>query len=383
MDNGVSSNSIEVVLRRLTIDAMRRTRETLLANLRLNPDHELQHLLVEGATKSKEMLSCDRDAELNCKNALLLSAQKENINIRVLGEESLWDTSIVLSRRDPYVVLLDMVDGSDLLERDLGNWCSAAVIFKPKKGEVLASIVQDSHNNFYVATPKGALFQEAKTEFIKFEGKLLCSIDLANARSLRGPHPPFQPLNPANKDDRYASICFYAQKVRHFVRLPEGFNFWLNKFKFAGRLYTLAGNPMMAKLANGDRVHVVFEHLGQFAHDAVPGLYIALKAGAAIVKLDGTRIFESDLANSLYTPSKDKALQYVLASTEELAKQVALACSPKSFIYACANHEPPIKVSVRTISKDGGPNQPQHVCGICGREMTRTPYPVSGQDTPA
>jgi fructose-1,6-bisphosphatase/inositol monophosphatase family enzyme len=330
--------------------------------------------MAEGAIKSKEMLSCDRDAELICRDALELSAQHENISIIVFGEESLWDTSIAISRKDPYVVLLDMVDGSDLLERGLGNWCSAAVIFRPKTGKIRASIVQDSNNNFYIATHKGAFFQEAKTDFVEVEGKVRCSIHLAKAIPLRGPHPPFEPLNPAKKDDRYASICFYAQKAKHFVRLPEGFRLWLNEFGFAGRLYTLAGNPMMAKLANGDRVHVVFEHLGQFAHDAVPGLYLALKAGAAIVRLDGSRISDVDLAGLLYTPSKENALQYVLATTEQLAKHVAkaLAESPESFMYSCDNHKPPIKVSVRTIPKDGDLYQPQHVCGICGREMTRT-----------
>ena len=92
---------------------------------------------------------------------------------------------------------------------------------------------------------------------------------------------------------------------------------------------------MMAKLANGDRIHVVFEHLGQYPHDAVPGLFIALKMGATLLRLKdeghdakkrmGTRISEGDLGQTLYAPMEKDALAYVLATTEPLAREIFTA----------------------------------------------------------
>lgn len=369
------SDIIETNLRRITIDAMRSARETLLTNLQIDPEGELCHITVHGQKVAKEMLSCDRDAERNCRKALEPAAKKENINVEVLGEESLWDSDIVRTRKNrAYMVLLDMVDGSDLLERHFGNWCAAAVIFKPSQNRIVASVVQDSSNNLYIATSRGAFFQEARTNYTNVDGKLRCSIDFNEAKPLKGPRPPFVPLEPQKVDNRFASICFYAQKTGHFVQLPESFRSWLDEFDFQGRLYTLAGNPMMAKLANGDRVHVVFEHVGQFAHDAVPGLYIALKANASLVRLDGSKISEDDLATSLYTPSKKNALKYILASSDDLTKQIAaaLARDAELSMYECPNpsHQPTVRMVAHTIRKTGHADRMRYLCGLCDQEMT-------------
>jgi len=325
---------------------MMHARKELLENLYHNRAWYLTHTLVEGTNTSKWMLRCDATAELTCRKEVERLAKEDNVDVQVYGEESLWDIipdePIVLTKSHPSVILLDMIDGSDLLERDLGNWCSAAVLFDPKEGRILTSIIQDSHNDIYFATEHGAWFIKVETQR-DADGKY--HLMPSQSVPLGGPHHPFPPGKPRDIDDNYASICFYGQKGGHFVELPGTFRAWLSEkerpddprsgLRFRGRLYTLAGNPMMAKLANGDRIHVVFEHIGQYAHDAVPGLFIALKSGATALRLQdepdyedkqkGTRVTESDLGRSLYTPCKQDGLAYVLATTDQLAGKIFTA----------------------------------------------------------
>src|SRR5437870_5262863 len=48
------------------------------------------------------------------------------------GDEPLTE-DLDVTGRDQLVILLDMVDGTDLLERNLSNWCSAMVFYYPRE----------------------------------------------------------------------------------------------------------------------------------------------------------------------------------------------------------------------------------------------------------
>src|SRR5437660_59778 len=125
-----------------------------------------------------------------------------------------------------------MVDGSDLLMNGLGNWCSAVICFSPPRKQILAAVVAHSNGNRYFATGEGAYVDK-----------------LINPDS----HEPLRrrmPLsvNKAIKSMSKARMCCYGQKWKKVLIAPEKFYFALGD---GGRLYNLAGNPMMAKLAEG------------------------------------------------------------------------------------------------------------------------------------
>ena len=221
-----------------------------------------------------------------------------------------------------YTAILDMIDGSDLLERRLGNWCSALVLFDPRHPKILFSLVQDSEGVIYGADENLTFLIAPETR----AGDELPSLNVERREVLRTPPKVGEKRN--KQQTAQIAVCFYNQKVGHFrSRTPFGLADWLQTLvpqeQERVRIYTLAGNPMMAKMANGENIHVVFEHIGQYAHDAVPGAYIALRAGAHMYDFDCNEITEEILARKLLTPSSK--LQYVIASTRELAIEIAAA----------------------------------------------------------
>jgi hypothetical protein len=75
--------------------------------------------------------------------------------VRLLGEETLRDPNIDLTDWPGLVILSDILDGSDLAERSLSNWCSAATICYPRERRILGT---------YVAMPDlGAIFCVTET----------------------------------------------------------------------------------------------------------------------------------------------------------------------------------------------------------------------------
>jgi fructose-1,6-bisphosphatase/inositol monophosphatase family enzyme len=89
----------------------------------------------------------------------------------------------------------------------------------------------------------------------------------------------------------------------------------------AKRIYNLGGNPMLLKVADGS-MDAVFELHGQPAHDVVAGAFIAEKAGAAVLALDGSPLVDHDSYwQALQFPGR-KELMYVAAGTEELAMAI-------------------------------------------------------------
>ena len=241
----------------------------------------------------------------------------------VWGEESIADRKqkgneeVDFSGETRTVALLDMIDGTDLVYRDLSNWCSAIVFFYPPEREILATLV---------GTPAGLVYcADAVEAFsMKLCRKTHFKTCFGDKRTLRV--PPHQP--PLDQ----SGICFYGQKSRNLlslsgIRFPAElrvgeFNldsmfasFTQSKPPF--RIYNLGGNPMMVKVADGT-MQAVFELLGQKPHDVVPGAYIARMAGAVVKDLNGANL---KLEETLVKPNVGD-LRYVIASSEGLYSEL-------------------------------------------------------------
>lgn len=239
------------------------------------------------------------------------------------------DEALDLTDNQGIVVLADALDGSDLLERNLGNWCSTAVFFKPSNPpgqRILLSIA---------AMPWGDVFfarHDASGSFIcaKRGGKK----NKERTRPVAGPSKV--------KSLREASICYYGQKYKNFISVfTTGL---LKKIESASsaaghadgsdgqgsenklRIYNLGGIPMMCNLVNHSvktarTIDAVIELKGQKAHDFVPGAFIAMKGGAHVVDLTGKKLELEDLERLLLRPARS-AQKYVIASTEALAAEI-------------------------------------------------------------
>jgi fructose-1,6-bisphosphatase/inositol monophosphatase family enzyme len=256
----------------------------------------------------KKALRVDVNAEDSFVRRLRKFRSGNFASIEVHGEERLRDPALDLDGADGIFALVDAVDGTDLVERDLSNWCSAAIFFSPKNpaGErILGS---------FVAVPSGKVYYSTAADDAAFV------VDADGPRRLAGPS--------STRTLSEASVCFYGQKPDHLLsamtlaraaeKRGDGF-----------RIYNLAGIPMMVKLADhgADRdyrgIDAVIELLGQKPHDAVPGLYIAIKAGAHALTLDGVHLTPTDLERLLFRPAATESEQrYVLAATQELATEI-------------------------------------------------------------
>jgi fructose-1,6-bisphosphatase/inositol monophosphatase family enzyme len=241
----------------------------------------------------------------------------------VVGEESLTrDLDLRAEKRK--CLLVDMIDGTDLLQHNFSNWCFAAVAFDPCEPKILGS---------YVALPNAMPLEVNRpTDYLYFatdsSGVGKKPLRVKNNATLR-----FPPLN-KNQKLRHASICMNTQKAQNlqaFLELAKNGKFaeWVAKTAArkepAFRFYNFAGNPMMVRLADSNVkngcVDAVIDIVGQAPHDVVPGALVALRSGAVMKDLDGRNITEEILAELLLQPGKNK-LKYVLAVGPKLADEI-------------------------------------------------------------
>jgi fructose-1,6-bisphosphatase/inositol monophosphatase family enzyme len=252
----------------------------------------------------KAALRIDLDAEDTFERVLHGFRNGSFKSIVMLGEERLTEPSLDLSAEKGVVALVDAVDGTDLLERGLGNWCCASLFFQPSKpagSRILGAFVGLPNRNIYYAS-------DAE------EGVLVTRPKQRAPVAVRGTSGLI--------DISKASAYFYGQKVKNLLKTIQKLGPAFGSSPDF-RVYTLAGIPMMARLVDhvvrGARgIDVVFELLGQQPHDAVPGLYLAHKAGAHIVDLKGNPLALTTLEDALLRPGSGR-LQYVAAATPELA----------------------------------------------------------------
>lgn len=292
--------------------------DQVLADVARDPENYLSSVDIH----HKKALRLDLNAEDTFERELRRYHNGQFRNVAFYGEERLRDPSLDLNGRRGVVVLVDAVDGTDLVERGLSNWCSASVFFSPtspKSKRILASFVGLPSGEVYYATA------DSDTAYVK-----------------RRSQPPSEVNHPStNVNIEDASICSYGQKIsnlRSVVGSPLLRNLLVMQEQraktgqlqgqpeeeLATRIYNLAGIPMMMKLIDhqADEAHsvdVVFDIKGQRPHDMVAGAFIARRAGASLKSLNGDDISDNDLEESLLKPAAaDKKMKYILASNESL-----------------------------------------------------------------
>ncbi len=269
--------------------------------------------------RQKEALFIDEEAEDQFLRALKREYNNGLLhNVEVYGEESIKEETD-FTDRDGYFALADMIDGTDLMERNLSNWCSAVVFFKPQNEEgsrIIASCVGVPSGKIYYA--------HADDPRVFYKHPSLKSERVGGPSSITK-------LNET-------SICFYGQKASrlkevaelklldHLASLPQPEK-GANRKK--NRIYTLAGIPMMIKLIdhqvkNAANIDVIFEVGGQLPHDVVAGLYIAKKAGATVFNLNtGNELTDVDLEKGLMRPGhEDERMKYVVTATRDLCMEI-------------------------------------------------------------
>lgn len=306
----------------------------------------------------KPALRIDLDAEDTFERELRSHRRQTFKKISFYGEERLDNPNLDLRKEPGTCALVDAIDGTDLLERGLGNWCSAAVFFNPTappKRRILAS---------YVAVPSSSVPTNYRYSDIYYSTAddirvvhVTSTKDIKTRRSVFGPSK----IGSLKK----ASICFYGQKARNFcsvfqqVQNPKGtatlFGLPISssakldgakkqkskKSRSSMRIYTLAGIPMMVRLIDhmakkANNIDVVFDLCGQNPHDVIPGAYLAMKAGAHVRKfiieqnkrtgrrrVSARRMEIEDLEESLMRPAAEASkLRYVISSTRSLAAEI-------------------------------------------------------------
>jgi fructose-1,6-bisphosphatase/inositol monophosphatase family enzyme len=308
----------------------------------------------------KTMLAIDKAAENNAIDFL-----KVIEDLAILGEETLWqhpdldltkqqiirDENGVRLKDFPekrITAIIDMVDGSDLMERKFGNWCSAMVFLRMRPTpKIMLSLIHNDNGEIYIAHDGGCFVFSAP-------------LDISMRPTIVKLVSPEKKSLP--EETSQISICYYGQKHGHFSTIPNSLYTWASSTEAKDRLrfYNFGGNPMMARLANGENIHAVFEHIGQLAHDAVPGLFLAKQAGAYVCDLGGEEITSEMLATYLLRPSRAK-LKYVVASTQELAKEITRAVGTTRLYYRCP----------KDISHPGdtAPRESAPVCRVCQTKL--------------
>jgi len=287
------------------------------ANTSLNPMGDLK--------SGKRMLTVDKDAERSFERILDTFHDGRFKDIEFYGEESLGEGPIDLSDIDGTCVLVDALDGSDLYERNLGNWCSAATFFTPSKpvGERIRAAI--------VGLPNGSTYFATDTD--------------SNVRVVRTPKAAEELVRGTShlENIEEASVCFYGQKIGGLLETC-GFPIWSDLYerertknspksgkpkkdkKLRLRIYNLGGMPMMMKMIdkvaeNGACIDAVVDFIGQKAHDVVPGAFLVRKAGAQVADLNGAAITINRLEELLLKPNTER-LKYVIACSKKLKDKI-------------------------------------------------------------
>lgn len=310
------------------VSIVRQVRKNIMLTLRddmrrVSSLTKVTTIIGDDIENKKSALDIDRYAESLCINEFAAKCQE---TLFVLGEESLTRFSESDDIRDfnehaQRCVLVDMIDGTDLLEMNIPLWCSAVVIFDPYIPKILGAIVGQASGELYFASCDDDCAYVSRTPND--------DINIFPQKSkLKGPSI----ITELNK----ATISFYGQKAKNLLSVGQVLKF-RNKLEHIQsqkdadfRVLTIAGNPFMVKLVDREKtkkgaivsrgIDVVFDINGQHLHDVVPGLFIALKSGAFALDLEGNQITYESLAKLLITPGKK--MKYILSATEQLGREL-------------------------------------------------------------
>ncbi len=299
--------------------------------------------------KVKKELAIDSSAQA----IFAVDLQKHFPHIIVRGEEDFDDESLDLRDlewKDKKFAIVDMVDGSDLLERGLSNWCSAVIFFEPQavSGErILAAFVGMPNGETYYST------NSSENVFVEIKEK-------ENRHHIKEPLPHLSKIHKQylQTELKNASVAFYGQKVSSLfsimnrnstdrietlldyvykaeieqnakikAKINANKTLRLEETPIDFRIYTLNGIPIVVKLIDYRvkeirKIDAVFNIKGQRPHDVVPGVYLAMKAGAIVRNLEKKRdMTNEDLEDALMQPAKSKLI-YIIASNRKLAMKI-------------------------------------------------------------
>ncbi len=287
------------------LHAMHWVRGWIQDNATKDPARAFEPIRIVG--RQKEVRTIDLVAE--CLLISRLSERLASYGAVIIGEESLRDPETDLSSVDSPVILVDAVDGTKQLERDVhGHWCSAAVVFHPPTHAILASFVVLPDG--WVVFKVGA--QAAKCRFMY--GRL----DIV---ALAGP-------STVTTLDQ-AAISFYGQK-KEYLHANGALAVRLDPFL----IWPGGGNPAIVRLVDRRTVDAVYELRGQWPHDVVPALAIAEACGVTLMTLQGEPL---DLYRALCRPGHPQSrLCYIAASTPELAAAIAHEATASSSVGSLA-----------------------------------------------
>lgn|GEM_PF-1001792 len=234
--------------------------------------------------------------------------------VHVRGEEEI---GAAWNRRT--CVLVDGVDGSDMVEMSLPLWCSAVTLYDSHLSRIIGAAV---------ALPSGEVYyaRDGETPMVRIQR--------------RAPRPLHGPSKIRSLND--ARVGYYGQKTFNFLgvtaqpRLLARLRSLSSTGKGPGlRLYNFAGNPFIVRIADRlghgrvrDGFDAVFDISGQKPHDFLPACFIALRGGAHMCTTGGKAISLKDLADCAASPEAG-ALPYTIAGTRPLAEELSSLLDPK------------------------------------------------------
>lgn len=313
--------------------------QTVIQTLADDPDLALSSRYDK--VRDKEALAIDWDAEVHFRE-IFRHEYKQGMfrDAKIYGEESI-KSSTDFSNESGLIALTDMVDGTDLLERNLSNWCSAVVFFN--REEESTQII-----GACVGLPSGRIYSaHSNSNYVRYVQFYRDNNKRPTGGLVMGPS--------TITSLEHSSVCFYGQKAKSLQTVArtklldyliskeeakeklkrqrdegEGQRFISVEREKVNRIYTLSGIPMMMRLIDhrvkdAANIDVIFQLTEQHPHDAVPGLYIAKKGGAYILNLKtGLEMTDEELARGLLRPGHpDEGMKYIVAATPDLCNELA------------------------------------------------------------
>src|SRR5438067_3843893 len=136
------------IIKDAAIRTIQRVQRQTLESIKFDTAAAFEEMTV--GQRAKSLRAIDLVAEMNAAGHLYRMLKP--YRPLVLGEESLRDESLDLSCEDRLVVLIDMIDGTDLLERRISDWCSAMVFYYPPQEQIVAAFVGLPDDGIYYAT---------------------------------------------------------------------------------------------------------------------------------------------------------------------------------------------------------------------------------------
>jgi len=220
------------------------------------------------------------DIDLMVEQLISSELMKSGLNFILVSE----DSPLNLFGSSPqYIIILDPIDGTDLIVRGLHGAISSLFVMRHNTNEPVCAVILDiATNQVYFA-----------------------------ANSIEGAYCNNKKITPANTELlSHSLVSIYAPKPERLLSLCRYKEF----IKKVYRIHNYGGALALAQLANG-QIDAVVEMIKGFRNiDFAAGFYIAERAGAYIRDLEDKPI-SIDL-------DKDKRQKFIAASTRCLYEEI-------------------------------------------------------------